>query len=278
MESGTPPSAGFYEFLGWLDVNKKRVAIGAGVLLVVGLVVGFFIWHGSQQEIDAEEALSGVRMPFSPTEQPAPGTAEELVKVAEEYPRTTAAPKALLRAGTVYFDTGNFPKAQEQFDRFLRTYGESPWVAQAVYGIAASLDAQGKAPEAITKYNDFLRSYGNDPLADHARLSLARLYDQTKQPALALEALNKIVSGAQAGGMSPAAGDAQEKIREIYAKHPSLVPSNPAPVKPTPMPNMLTNFVRSTNVTPSTNAVPTPSTNAPKILLNPNPGAPSPGK
>jgi predicted negative regulator of RcsB-dependent stress response len=278
MESGTPPSAGFYDFLGWLDVNKKRVAIGAGVVLFIGIAVGFFVWQSSQKEIDAAEALSAIRMPFSPTEQPAPGTAEELVKVVEEYPKTAAAPKALLRAGTVYFDTGNFSKAQEQFERFLRTYGDTPWVPQAIYGIAASLDAQNKAREAITKYNDFVRSYGNEPLADQARLSLARLYDQTKEPALALESLNKIVSGAQAGGMSPAASEAQEKIRELYAKHPSLVPSNPAPVRPTAMPNMLTNFVRSTNITASTNALPNPSTDAPTILLNPNPGQPSPGK
>lgn len=29
MESGAPPSAGFYNVVGWLDVNKKRVAVGA---------------------------------------------------------------------------------------------------------------------------------------------------------------------------------------------------------------------------------------------------------
>jgi len=277
MESGTPPSAGFYDFLGWLDVNKKRVAIGAGILAIVGVILGFMVWQSGQQEINAEEALSSVRMPFSPMELPAVGTAEALVKVAEEYPKTLAAPKALLRAGSVYFDTGNFPKAQEQFDKFIRTYGETPWVPQAVYGIAASLDAQGKATEAIAKYNDFLRSYGTDPVADHARLSLARLYEQTKQPALALEALNKIMAGAQtAGGMTPAAGEAQEKIRQLYAAHPTLIPSNPAPVMPSPAPNLLTNFVRPTNVIRVTNGV--SSTNAPRILLSPNPGQPTPGK
>lgn len=277
MESGTPPSAGFYDFLGWLDVNKKRVAIGAGILAIVGLIIGFMVWRSGQQEVNAEEALSSVRMPFSPMEQPAAGTAEALAKVAEEYPKTLAAPKALLRAGSVYFDTGNFPKAQEQFDKFLRAYGETPWVPQAVYGIAASLDAQGKATNAIEKYNDFLRSYGADPVADHARLSLARLYEQTKQPALALEALNKVVSGAQAaGGMTPAAGEAQEKMRQLYAAHPTLMPANPAPVMPSPAPNLLTNFVRPTNVIRVTNAV--PGSNAPRILLSPNPGAPTPGK
>lgn len=277
MESGTPPSAGFYDFLGWLDVNKKRVAIGAGAVAVAGLVVGFFVWHNAQEEIDAEQALSSVHMPFSPTELPAPGTAEEFVKVAQEYPKTLAAPKALLRAGTVYFDTGNFAKAQEQFDNFLRNYGDTPWVPQAVYGVAASLDAQGKATEAIAKYNDFLRSYSSDPVADEARLSLARLYEQTKQPALALEALNKVVSGAQAGGMTPAMGEAQEKIKELRVKYPSLVPSNPPAMVPSP--NLLTNFVRPTNVIrlPGTNALLMAPTNAPKILLTP--GQPnSPGK
>jgi tetratricopeptide (TPR) repeat protein len=190
-------------------------------------------------------------MPFGPSQLPEPGTAEALLKVAADYPGTLAAAKAILRAGTVYFDQGNYPKAQEQFERYLRAHGETPWVPQAVYGIAASIEAQGKAAEAITKYTSFLASYPNDPAADQARLALARLYEQTQQPVLALDILNKIVN--QAGGFSPGASEAQDKIRELYAKHPALAPSNPSPF--TPSPNMLTNFVRPTNMAQLTNAV-----------------------
>lgn len=263
MESETPPSAGFYNLLGWFETNKNRVAMLVVGLLVAGTVVGFFVWRSSQRAIEAEEALSAVKMASSPTEPAGVGTADALVKVAQEYAGTPAAAKALLRAGTAYFSEGNYVKAQEQFNSYIEKHGETPWVSQAVFGQAAALDAQNKAPEAITKYNDFLRSFANDPSGDQARLNLARLYEQTQQPALALEVLNKI-TGVQPGSYSPAGAEAEEKKKALLAKNPALAP---APVAVTPTaPNMLlmTNLVRASNsVMRITNA-------APKLLQAPS--------
>ena len=159
MESDAPPSAGLYNFLGWFETNKKRVALGAGVVAFVALAIGLYVWHNSETALEAEEALSAVKMPFSPIEQPAPGTAEALAKIAAEYPKTPAAAKALLRAGTVYFGDGNFGKAREQFTAYIRDFGDTPWVPQAVFGLAACLDAENKTAEAITKYKEFAASY-----------------------------------------------------------------------------------------------------------------------
>jgi tetratricopeptide (TPR) repeat protein len=267
MESGTPPSAGFYDFLGWLETNKKRVAIGAAAIFVLAVIVGFFVWRSGQREIEAEEALSSIKAAASPTDLPAPGSAEAMAKIAEEYPKTAAAAKALVRSGTIYFDQGDFARAQVQFEKLLRDYGDTTWVPTAVYGVAASLDAQSRQAEAIAKYNDFIRNYPSDAAVDQARLNLARLYEQTKQPALALDVLKKMTEGQQAG-MSPGTAEAQERIHELYAKNPSLMPSNPvtSPTMFTPPSNPMTNAI-PTNliIRRMTNAV--TGTNAPKILL-----------
>ena len=272
MDSDTPPSAGFYSFLGWIEANKQRVAIGACLVAVIAAVVGFFVWRGGQRALEAEEALSSVRMPFVPSETPAPGTAEALAGIADEFPKTQAAPKARLRAGTVYFDQGNYAKAQEQFEKFLRDHGDSMWTPQAVFGIAACLDAQNKVNEAITKYNDFISKYSSDPAVDQARLSLARLYEQTKQPALALDALRKMTEGQ--AGPTPAGQEAQEKIRELFNKHPELVPAPPPSMPPnmfTNFPSPSTNILNLTNLVRPTNAALIRNTNAPRILLSPGP-------
>jgi predicted negative regulator of RcsB-dependent stress response len=284
MDSKAPPSAGFYDILGWFETNKKQVAIGAVAVVFVGLVVGFWVWQNSQQAVEAEEALALVRMPFSPLEAPQPGTAAALEKVAQEYPETPAAAKALLRAGTVYFGDGNYAKAREQFDAYLRSPGETPWVPQAVFGVAASLDAENKVPEAIAKYKDFIERYSGDPAADQARLNLARLYEATGQAQQALEILSKMMSPQQGG--SPSAAEAQERIKGLITKFPSLMPTNAAPTpqaqaQPLRTDRPLVLKPEETSLPPET---PKPSftirtnapTNAPRVILNPNQPTPAP--
>jgi len=281
MDSGSPPSAGFYNLLGWLETNKKRVAIGAGVIAVAAAVAGFFAWRSGQQALEAEDALSSVRI-FGPGETPPPGTAEALAKVAAEFPKTQAAPKARLRAATVFFEQGNYTAAQEQFQKFLREHGDTAWVPQAVLGIAACLDAENKASEAITKYSDFIAKYPNDPAGDQARLSLARLYEQTKQPAQALDVLRKMTEGQNPMGFSPGAQEAQERLRQLVAKHPELLPPPPAPISPSMFTNVMspptnvvaprTNLLNLTNLIRRTNPPLILNTNAPKILQTPTPG------
>ncbi len=266
MESATPPSAGIYDFVGWIETNKKRLAQAAGAILVAGTVVGFIAWRSGQRAVEAELALSSVKVSFIPGELASGDAADALAKIAQEYPKTSAGTKALLRSATAYFDGGNFVKAGEQFDLFLRTYQDTPYVPQAVFGVAASLDAQGKVTEAIAKYNDFLR-YASDPATERARLSLSRLYEKNNQPGQALEILTKSTNPQTGAAASP---EAQEKIRELFVKYPSLMPTNPAPAF-MPPPNILTNFTR-----PTSNVQVNATGGVPKVILNPT--TPTPGK
>lgn len=275
MDSDAPPSVGFYNFLGWFEANKKRVVIGAGIVLVAGTIAGIWVWHNSEREIEAEEALAAVHTPFNPSEPTPPGTAEAFLKIVRDYPNTSAAAKALLRAGTAYFADGNYPKAREQFDTFIRNFPDSPWVSEAVFGNAACLDAEGKTTEAIAKYNDFLKY--NDASADQARLNLARLYEQTKQPALALDLLNKLVNPQQ--GYNPAAAEAQQMIKELYAQHPELMA--PAPTPPT-TPPIRPPTPSASNAAPRPTIVPSPNSSAasnrPQIFLPGYQPGSTPGK
>src|SRR5205085_3942183 len=249
-----------------------------------------WVWRSGQKELEAEESLSAVRMPFSPLESPGAGTAEALVKVAQQYPNSRAAAKAHLRAGSVYFGEGNYSKAREQFDAYLRSPSDTPWVPEAVFGVAASLDAENNVSEAVVKYKDFIERYPGDSSADQARLNLARLYEMNNQAREALELLTKIVNpGTPQPMASPSAAEAHERIRALTLKFPSLTPSNPAPAFRTDRPLVLkpegtlppqtpTTSIKVTtngpNSAPPINLNPTPS---PQVPVAPNP-APSPGK
>ena len=269
METNAPQSAGLYDVLGWIDANKKRVALGVLVVAVVALGVGIFVWQRGQRAIQAEEALAGLKMPYSPLEAPAAGTGEALAKIAADYPGTPAAAKALLRAGTVYFGEGNFAKARASFDSYLREFGATAQVKDAVFGLAACLDAEGKSAEAIAKYKDFITNpaYAADAVGDMARFNLVRLYEQSNQPQLALEVLTKMI-GTPAPNQppSPAAQEAQAKIRAIYTKNPALMSA--------PAPNAMRPGVQQTPLVLKPTAA--PAAGSPQVIVNP--ATPTPGQ
>src|SRR5881394_1026659 len=125
MESDTTESTGVVGFLAWVEVNKKRIIIGTVAGLVFLLLAFLFIQHQAQKEDLASQALSDVRIPFSAAVAPAPGTADALLKVAEDHKGTKAASRALLLSAGLMFaeQTPNgYTEAQKRFSRVLQEY------------------------------------------------------------------------------------------------------------------------------------------------------------
>jgi tetratricopeptide (TPR) repeat protein len=231
MDSEKQNSEAVFKFLGWLEVNKKRVAIGGAAGLAALGLIATLMWFSKQKEFTASEALASIRIPYHPSDPVPPDTADKLQKLAAEYPGTDAAKRAqLIRGGLLYTD-GKYAEAQAVFEKFMRDYQESPWIPQAFYCDAVCLDAQNKIPDAIAKYEDFGRRYPNDPLADQARLNLASLYEASNKPADALKEYEKIT---KAMAQTPALQEAQEKQRALLTKHPELMPTNAPVLRPTP--------------------------------------------
>jgi tetratricopeptide (TPR) repeat protein len=256
--------------LGWLDVNRKRVVTFAAVAALVAAVIAVLVWRSSERKDEAARALAGVK--HNPSDPPTPAVAADYMKVAEQFDGTPAAGQALIRAGTTYFAVGDFQKTQDAFSRFLKDYGDTPWVPQAQYGMAACLEAQGKNPEAIAKYNEFLKGYSADAAADQARFSLARLYEKSSQPAQAIDVLTKMTNGLPP--FSPVAATVQERLKAIYAKNPSLLPPPVQRTPPMMTPSMLTNLmVRPPTASNVLTAPPTTVTPAPAPAPAPSAGA-----
>ena len=263
MDSETQKTEPLYEFLAWLEVNKKRVAIGGGAALAVIGIITTVAWYKNQQEFVASEALSAIRIPYSPAEAVPAGTTEKLQQLSAQYSGTAAALRAeLIRAGLL-FTEGKHAEAQAAFEAYQRNHPESQWVQDAVFGIAVSLDAQNKVPEAIARYEDFTRRYPTDPNADQSRLHLASLFEKSGKPAQAMEQYEKITKAAAAaqGAYSPATAEAQERLRALLAKNPQLAPA-PAPA-PQVNPSPVTTVRSNPPLMLRTNLVPRAATNAP---------------
>ena len=259
-------------FLAWFEVNKKRVLIGTLVVVAVALVVGLTIYYQSQREVRASEALSEVHTPASPTAPLPAGTAEAYKKIVQEHKGTQAAGRALIMAGTTLYTQGQYDEAQKLFEQFARDYPASPFVPEALYGVASSLDAQKKPADAIGKFEELRRRYAKSSVMDQTKLALGRLYEEQNKPAQALELYDELTKGNQFTGIASEAG---LRMEDLLAAHPELKKTNAPIITPPSLLNTnimvraLTNrMATGTNANRQTIIV----TNAPKT------GGPAPVK
>ena len=262
-------SDSFYNFLGWLEVNKQKVMIWAAAAVVVVVVAIAVISYQTQKERRASEALSNVRAPSaSANASISPSAAAEgYLRVAKEHAGTQAAARALLLAASAKFQDGGYADAQKLYEEFTRDYPESRWLPQAYFGVASSLDAQGKTAEATKQLEELRRRFPNDAVIDETKLALGRLYEAQNRPADAFKLYDDLVKANQFSGLGSEAG---LRLTELVEKHPELAKTNAPPVmNPTPMMSMSNIVPRATNralsnriqIVPQTNTTQRTNTN-----------------
>ena len=208
---------GWHRFLNWLETNWKYILQGAAVVAVVATVISFYYWNQGQREIMASEALSNVN---------GPNAADAFLKLAGQYPKTDAAPRAVLLAASDLFMAGRYADAQAQFERVLRDYPATSFRVQALLGVAACLDAQGKTAEAATRYSELIQRHPNDSVSSQARSALARLYEMQNQPEKALQLYLELTRSEAYSSFGLEAGIC---LQDLLARHPELkAKMNPA--------------------------------------------------
>jgi TolA-binding protein len=218
MEDDVKRTADFYRLVAWFHARRKQLTRIGIAVAAVAAVAGFMVWHKNYNETAASEALAKLKPPLS-GESPAASAADPCIKVANDFPGTAAGARALLTAGGILFDVARFKDAQDTFDRFVREYPDSTLVNQAVLGVAASLEAQGKLAEATSRYEDFIRRHGTDVHAPEAKSALARLYVAQNKPDKAFQLYTEL---AQVGNQDSWSAEAGIQAGELLRKYPEL--------------------------------------------------------
>jgi tetratricopeptide (TPR) repeat protein len=216
----------------WFETNKKQALWGAGVVLAVGLVVAFVLYRRNENQVAASEALSSV--PAQQRGSAAQGDlAEAYLKVAAAYPNTRAGSRALLFAGTSLFVGGKYAEARTQFERFNREYTSSPFRGEALLGIAACLNAEGKTNEAVAAYKDVIDRRLSEYALPEARFALGCLYEAQHKPELARNMFEDVERNNPYGSLGSEAG---MRLEELKQKYPSLaIPVAPPPTNVPPV-------------------------------------------
>ena len=242
-EAESTKSFDFLEWLDWAHANRKMLVTAGVAIAVIAVGVSLYSWHARQTEENARAALSQLPSAWDviagekPTDHP---SAEALLKVAQDYPKTAAGEQAAVLAGVAYFDAGKYPDSERQFARFLASYPDSAMAPQALQGVATSLEAQGKITDAIAKYQEVVQKFPTEPLIQPVKLTLGRLYEERNDLTNALRYYDQLAQQSPTANYSdPWRVEAEQRESLIFAKHPELKPK-PATPAPTPVQPSLT--------------------------------------
>jgi TolA-binding protein len=218
----------------WFEANKKQVLWGAGGVLVLGVIVAFYLYRQNEADVAASEALSNVSVPQMTGAGSRGDIAEAYLKVAATHPKSRAGARALLLAAGSLFVDGKYAEAKTQFERFRREYSDSPFMGEALLGIAACLDAQGKARDAMAAYKDLIDHHAGDNALPQARFALARLHETQNEPEQAHNLFEEVERTDPYGSLGD---EARMRLEELKIKYPKLLatmtptPTNTVPFK-----------------------------------------------
>jgi tetratricopeptide (TPR) repeat protein len=251
MSSDTTESTLMYDFLAWLEVNKKRLAVGGIALFVLGFAVSLVLYVRNEKEIRANDALLKLGLPQASDRTPSV-PASAYLKVAAEFAGTHAGARAQLLAAIGLFSENRYAEALAQFKKFKDEYPNDPAATEATLGMATCEEAQGNLDEALKTYQ--LLASGATAESAQAKLGAARLLEAKNQPDQALKYYNEIT---QTGARSVWGNEARILREQLLVKYPRLASAAAPPAVMTPP--AMSNLISQT---------PAPKTSAPASRTN----------
>ena len=233
MESDAAPLPLWQKVWAWFESNKKQALWGAGIVVVIGVIVSFVLYRQNETQVAASEALSNVSVPQLTGAGSRTDAVEAYLKVAASYPGSSAGARALLLAAGSLFVEGKYAEAKTQFERFTREYSDSPFRGEALLGIATCLDAQGKTVEAIAAYKDLIDHHPGESVLPQARFALGRLYEAQHDPDQARNQFEEVEHADPYGSLGSEAG---MRLEELKMKYPTvMIPKTPMPTNVAPI-------------------------------------------
>jgi predicted negative regulator of RcsB-dependent stress response len=219
MEKEAKQGGDIYALVAWADKNRKQLMWTVGAVLIAAASVGFYIMHKDGREEKANEAFFALKQPVPGLDTPTAAMADQFAQVADDYSETSGGARAMMEAGQIYFEAGEFEKSRTMFQRLLAEHPDFPLASAATVGVAASLEAEGKLAEATARYEEIVHGGTQDSTWPQARSALARLYTEQNHPDRALDVYKEMLEARSGDSWTM---EAQVQVRELLDKYPQL--------------------------------------------------------
>jgi predicted negative regulator of RcsB-dependent stress response len=193
--------------------------LAALVVLVGGFGYYFYLQSQREQmEAAAREAVVQAKTP------------EDLVKVADQFPKADQATLALLSAADGSFGKRDYAAAIQEYQRVVQTATVDPELRDsAQLGLASTQEASGKADDAISTYMEVAQRGDKSAYSPYAYNAAAHIYEQRGDKANETKILTALAS---LDPDSPFVKQAQYKLKQLNAaSQPAItvpVPATPA--------------------------------------------------
>jgi predicted negative regulator of RcsB-dependent stress response len=228
MQTQDAPAEIIFKLWPWVEANGKRLAIGAGAIIILVGIYFFLQTEREQNEVNAGDALTTL-LATAPTGGPE-SSAAALTQLAAKYSGTQAALRAQLQGAAMYYSVGDYTNAQAEFHKFLAMSSGGQQAAIAQLGIATSLEAQGKMDDAVAAYQKVVSGYSSSPCAAQAGYALGRMAESQGKLAEALSDYQGVVQAAKegrtAGSLPQLASQAATQIQaRLESQKPAAAPA-----------------------------------------------------
>ncbi|HXQ22619.1 MAG TPA: transglycosylase SLT domain-containing protein [Candidatus Acidoferrales bacterium] len=115
-----------------------------------------------------------------------------LRRLVDLYPDSTAAPGALFRLASVYWNRDDDAEALQAYGEFRRRYARDPRAAEALYAIGRIHERAGRTQAAIAAYGELVRRYGHHTQAPEARWRIGWMHYRAGEWSLAATAFAQV--------------------------------------------------------------------------------------
>jgi predicted negative regulator of RcsB-dependent stress response len=234
--------SGVEQLLDFAQKNSKRIIVGAAsIVVIIALIYGWRAWSESQEAKAAllfQEAMAVYGAPvitdlqdpsqagqiplvFDTDEEKYTSALEEFDWVLSQYPSSKAAKLSRSLRAQCLWQLERKEEAEAAFREIADRYRGEVAGDFARLSIARIREDTGDLDSAISEYNELLNLASGELAGDMLLESLARCYEQNEQPAEALQTYQQIVDQYPASAYSYAA---RQKVTELRPLVPEIEP------------------------------------------------------